>query len=316
MPASAPIGITTYVRLGHLREAISALKKNLLAKHSDLYIFSDAPRFGDEEKVEVIRKYVRSIDGFKTVNIIERETNDRVANSRGGLCELLEKYGRAIFLEEDIITAPGFLCFMNRALEVYANNDRIFSISGYSPPIKIPDNYRHDVYFLRRFNGWGFGTWKNRFDRIKYISQYEYERFKADKERVKEFVNGGGADMMRMLRKDACGEIDAGDVKAMYAQFLADQYTVYPVHSLVRNIGHDGTGVHCVNSNRFDVDLWEKVSGFVFVSNISPDNRIIKENLKFRNSYKNTVRRVAGRARRMGIRLYETLARYLAGKKY
>jgi hypothetical protein len=195
---------------------------------------------------------------------------------------LLDEFGRAIFLEEDIVTAPGFLTFMNEAIEYYKDNPRIFSISGYAPPIKIPENYRHDVYFLRRFNAWGFGTWKDRFSQIKYISPNDYEQFTADRKQVREFVNGGGADMLRMLKRDAYGETDAGDVKAMYAQFLSDQYTVYPVQSLVQNIGHDGTGEHCGVNDRFDVKLWGKMSGFEFITDIQHDRRILKENQKFR----------------------------------
>jgi hypothetical protein len=56
-----------------------------------------------------------------------------------------------------------------------------------------------------------------------------------------------------MLKAEAYGEIDAGDVKAMYAQFLSDQYTVYPTQSMVQNIGHDGTGTHCIKTDRFNV---------------------------------------------------------------
>ena len=99
-------------------------------------------------------------------------------------------------------------------------------------------------------------------------------------------MNGGGSDMMRMLRKDAYGEIDAGDIKAMYAQFLSDQYTVYPVRSLTQNIGHDGTGEHCGINEKFNVEMWDKATDFVFLDNIQSDERIIKENQKFRAFFK------------------------------
>ncbi|MGB5261607.1 MAG: sugar transferase, partial [Gammaproteobacteria bacterium] len=222
----APIGVSTYARPKHLRQAIEALKNNHLAAQSTLYVFSDAPRPGDEDRVAAVRNYLHTIDGFKEVNIVERETNGRVENSRGGLNWLLDNFGKVIFLAEDVVTAPGFLTYMNKALDIYEENERIFSVSGYSPPVKIPEDYRHDVFFLRRFNAWGFGTWKNRFDQVKYITPDEYERLVADKDQVRDFVNGGGADMLEMLSKDAYGKIDAGDVKAMYAQFLSNQYTV------------------------------------------------------------------------------------------
>jgi hypothetical protein len=282
MPGNlAPIGLSTYARLWHLQQTIAALQKNDLAGESELFVFSDAPRAGNEEKVESVRRYLRTIDGFKAVHIIERSENNRVANSRGGMGMLLDKYGKAIFLEEDIVTAPGFLRFMNQALDKYEHNERIFSVTGYCPPIPIPADYEHDLFFLRRFNGWGVGIWKDRFERVKYISPQEYEDFAARSDRVRLFVEGGGEDMMALMRVDAQGKIDAFDVKAMYAQFLSDQYTVYPSRSLTANIGLDGTGVHCGITSRFDVTLSQKKS-FSFPDVLTVDHRIVVANLKLR----------------------------------
>jgi hypothetical protein len=277
----APIGISTYSRLQLLKKTIEALQKNVLAEHSELFVFSDAPRSGDEKQVEAVRSYLRTITGFKEIHIFERKKNNRTANNRRGIRMLLNRFGKAIFLEEDIVTAPGFLTFMNQALNNYESNDRIFSVVGFCPPIKIPADYKHDVFFLRRFSGWGLGIWKNRFDHIKYITADEYEQFAANKQRVREFVKGGGEDMMVMLKADAYGEIDAGDVKAMYAQFISNQYTVYPTQSLVQNNGCDGTGTHCIKTDRFNVILSNKTT-FHFSDKIVPDSRIIKENLIFR----------------------------------
>ena len=127
----APIGVITYSRINHLKQTIGALQKNTLSKESEIYIFSDAPKKGDEKLVAKVRKYLHTIDGFKKVYIYERDTNSRTINTSSGIRTLVEKYGRMIFLEEDIVTAPGFLQFMNDALRYYKNDQRIFSISGY-----------------------------------------------------------------------------------------------------------------------------------------------------------------------------------------
>ena len=278
----APIGLSTYGRLQHLNETVEALQQNTLAAQSELFVFSDAPKPGDEGRVAAVRSYVHTIRGFKKVHIIERESNDRVANSRGGLKRLLDRYGKVVFLAEDIVTAPSFLTFMNEALFKYEENDRVFNISGYSPPINIPADYHHDVFFLRRISAWGFGIWKNRFAQLGYMTPEEFELFASNKTKVKEFVRAGGTDLMLMLKADAYGEIDAGDVKLMYAQFVSDQYSIYPVRSLVQNIGHDGTGVHCGTASKFDVSMSDK-SSFEFPDNVIVDRRIVKANYKFRS---------------------------------
>lgn len=305
----APIGISTYVRLQHLQRTIEALQKNILAPQSRLFVFSDAPRPGDEERVSAVRSYLRTVDGFKEIHIIERKINNRTANNRGGMRLLLRRFGKVIFLEEDVVTAPGFLTFMNQALDKYERNDRIFSIAGYCPPIKIPADYPHDVFLLRRCHASGLGIWKDRFDSIRYITADEYEQFAADKRRVREFVKGGGDDMMVMLRSDSYGKIDAGDVKAMYAQFLSNQYTVYPTQSLVQNIGYDDTGVHCGKTNRFNVKLSCKTT-FQFPDDIAVDQRIIKANHKFRagSSYP---RSLMLRIRELAAKALRTFKRYV-----
>lgn len=278
----APIGLSTYARPQHLQQTIEALQNNPLAPQSELYAFSDGPKPGDEERVAAVRSYLHTITGFKKVHIIERESNGRVANSRSGVQALLERFGKVIFLAEDIVTVPGFLTFMNEALNKYEGNDKVFSVSGYTPPIRIPENYNHDIFFLRRFSAWGFGIWKNRFDRLDYMTPDEYEQFATNKNKVKDFVMAGGMDLMVMLKDDAYGHIDAGDVKLMYAQYLSDQYTVYPTRSLVQNIGHDGTGTHCPKSNRFNVALCDKTT-FLFPDDVAVDPGIVKANRNFRS---------------------------------
>ena len=172
----APIGLSAYARLGHLKQNIAALKNNHTAAKSHLYIFSDGPKDGDHEKVSSVRNYLRKIEGFKKLELVERKQNDRIKNNRNGIKYLLDKYGKIIFLEEDIVTAPGFLDYMNNALNVYANDERIFSITGYTPPINASKYTNEDVFFLPRFNAWGFGIWKDRFQSIKYFDTDELRK--------------------------------------------------------------------------------------------------------------------------------------------
>ena len=276
----APIGLSTYSRLSHLKQTINALQKNTLAKETDLYVFSDAAKPGDELKVDAVRKYLDTINGFKNVHVLKRTQNSRVRNGRDGMYELLNKYGKCIYMEEDIVTAPGFLRFMNESLDFYEKDEKIFSVSGYAPPINIPADYSLDIFILRRACAWGMGIWYDSFKKIHYLDYAEVlERFSSNKE-VQE-LSKYGEDLLRMILLDAEGKIDAFDVKIFYYQFLNDKYTIYPRKSLVRNIGHDGSGVHCGRTNKFDVDLWDKLE-FEVNRDTKLDDRIVKSNYSFR----------------------------------
>lgn len=245
MSKLAPIGISTYCRLQHLMKTVDALKNNTLAPESDLYFFSDAPQSGDEHKVAKLREYLNQVEGFKSVTVFERQSNGRVENNRGGIRQLLDDYGHVIFMEEDVVTAPGFLEFVNGGLEFYKDDNRILSVGGFSPQ---GHNISTDLYFSPKFMGWGFGIWKKEFELIKYQPPFkEILKDVTTCERLREM----GDDMLHMTRQDAIGKIDALDVKACYIAAKLDMLNVLPAHSLVKNIGLDGTGLHCG-----DVDIY------------------------------------------------------------
>ena len=133
----SPIILFVYNRPWHTRKTIEALQKNLLADQSDLVIYSDAPkRNSDEQKVTEVRNLIKTVKGFKNLIINERKENYGLARSIiTGVTETIDKYGRVIVLEDDIITSKYFLKYMNEALEIHKSEDRVMHISGYMYPI-------------------------------------------------------------------------------------------------------------------------------------------------------------------------------------
>jgi hypothetical protein len=274
----APIGLTVYSRLAHLMTTIDALKENDLALESDLFVFSDGPRSGDEEIVASMREYLRTIEGFKSVTVTERSENSRIKNNRGGQRYLLEKYGKMIWMAEDIVPAPGFLRFLNEGLEFYKDHKDVLSITGYCLPLSIPDvELETDVFFLKRYNAWGCAIWKDRYDKIVDIDGQLLDR------RMVRKLCEAGDDIPGMVRMDLRGDINALDVRAMFWQNVYDYWTVYPKRSLVQNIGFDGSGVHCGVSDRFSHEnLWDKTSNFVFDDSPKANKSVLHENARFR----------------------------------
>ncbi|WP_029406900.1 hypothetical protein [Thiomicrorhabdus sp. Milos-T2] len=276
----APIGISVYSRLEHLKKTVESLQKNDLAKDSDIYFFSDAPKSGDEAKVANVRDYLKGVAGFRNITVFERTMNNRVVNNRSGMDDVLRICGKMIFLEEDIVTAPGFLRFMNDALDFYENDEGILSITGYCPPIRIINTYNKDFFVLPRNCAWGMGLYRRTLDVInRPIDKAEFEQVSRHKR-----MHVAGSDVMRMAQKEAVGSLQAGDVRCMYHQLLNSQYTVYPRYSLVQNIGHDGSGEHCGKSSKFHhMKLWGKTEGFVFEKKPKVNEQIRKANFKFRS---------------------------------
>jgi hypothetical protein len=284
----APIGLTVYSRLSHLKATMDALKANDLASQSDLFVFSDGPRDGDEEVVARMRQYLKTIGGFKSVTVTERSENSRLKNNREGQKYLLKKFGKMIWMAEDIVPARGFLRFLNEGLEFYKDHQNVLSITGYCPPLTIlDDELETDVFFLKRYSAWGMAIWKDRYDKISEIDGRLLNRKMTQKLRL------SGDDIPSMVKMDLRGEINALDVRGMFWQNFYDLYTVYPAKSLVQNIGHDGSGVHCGVSDRFEHEsLWDKTMDFTFDDHPKATKSILNENAMFRR--KSVLQRLYG----------------------
>lgn len=278
----APVLIFTYIRIDHLRKTISALQSNPLAKQTDLFVASDFQRTDAEAKeVSAVRDFLKSIVGFKSVTLLLRDRNLGAAeNCFSALNVIFVKFDCVILMEDDIVTAPGFLQFINDALKKYSANEKVFSVTGYCPPIEIPGTYQYDAFFFPRMSAWGCGITKEMFKSVREITPDEYDQFVSNKKLSEAFVKGG-EDLLVMLKDVAYGLLDAWDVRCMYTQFLNDQYTVYPSQSLVSNIGFDGTGIHCGKTDQFDVALSDRTE-FSFPDDIYVDQRIVKSNYQFR----------------------------------
>lgn len=255
MSSLAPIVLFVYNRPEHTKETIKALKENDLSNESELFIFSDAPRSEiDVENVNKVRKIVDNVQGFKKVTIVKAKNNKGLANSViGGVTEIINKYGKVIVLEDDLITSRDFLKYMNEALLFYNDKSHIWSISGYTPNFIAPRGYEWDVFAIPRACSWGWGTWKNRWNNIDWEVR-DYESFKNDSVAKKEF-NVGGNDMAPMLDDQMNGYINSWAIRWCYSQYKSNAYTIYPKKSFVKNVGTHGESTHGSLSMRFDTEI-------------------------------------------------------------
>lgn len=253
MKKLAPIVLFVYNRPMHTQRTVEALQKNYLAGDSELIIFSDGPK-SDAQAVAVceVRQYIRGIQGFRSVRIVERETNYGLARSIiDGVTSVLNEYGRIIVLEDDLVTSPYFLKFMNDALSIYEQDKRVFAISGFSPNIKIPPGFSDDVYLTHRSSSWGWATWRQEWSEVGWDDD-DYKKYVSNRLLMEQFGKKGGDDRPDLLLWQVSGKINSWAIKRGFTQFLLGKYTVYPVKTLVKNIGHDGSGVHCLNNPAFD----------------------------------------------------------------
>ncbi|MDO4742755.1 MAG: glycosyltransferase [bacterium] len=244
----APIVVFVYNRPDHAEKMFDSLSACNLAKHSELYIFSDGPKNSDSAQgVKQVRELINSErlkELFKSVEVIESEKNNGLANSViSGVDKVLKKYGRVIVVEDDCIVAPDFLDYMNAGLEFYEHNPKIWSLGGQTIVKDIPQHYQHDVMVLGRTCSCAWATWLDRWQKVDWQVS-DYSKFKRSFSRRKQF-NEFGADRSIMLDYQMHGLINSWAIRFCYAMFKNGMYTVYPTYSKVQNIGYDGSGTHC-----------------------------------------------------------------------
>ncbi|MFV5685827.1 sugar transferase [Flavobacterium sp. GB2R13] len=250
MQKLAPIVLFTYKRLDTLKQTVAGLQKNYLATDSDLYIFSDAAKGKqDADSVNAVREYIKSINGFKMVTIYESQFNKGLASSIiEGVSQILKIYESVIVLEDDLASTSNFLDFMNQTLTNYKDNEKVFSISGFSFNLQIEEKYVYDTYFLNRGWSWGWATWADRWNKTDWEIK-DYNQFVKNNKAQKAFAKGG-SDLNGMLKKQMNNNLDSWAIRWFYNQFKIRGLTVYPVESKILNEGFGINATHTKGSSR------------------------------------------------------------------
>lgn len=240
----APIALFVYNRLSHLKKTVDSLKANDLASRSDLFIFSDGPtNHAKTPPVRQVRQFIRSIHGFKSVTLVERERNWGLANSViAGVTQVCSDFRRVIVMEDDLLTAPDFLTFMNQALDRYESDPRIHSVSGFNFGLHVSDGYPYDALCFYRSSSLGWGTWKDRWEKADWTMS-DYESVRTDKQRQREF-NRGGEDLFHMLALQVNAKIDSWAIRWAYSHFHGDGLALLSTRPLVIHIGSDAEATH------------------------------------------------------------------------
>jgi hypothetical protein len=283
----APIVLFVYNRPFHTEQTLNALAANYLAHESALYIYADGPKDNASaealESIKQTRDLIKEKKWCKETVIVESKINKGLANSIiHGVTEVINKHSKAIVLEDDLVTHPFFLTYMNEYLNIYENDEQVISIHGFMYPvkkeIKLP-------FFLKGADCWGWATWKRGWDLFEPDAALLLDGL-LKKNLAKEFNFNNTYNYTSLLEEQIAGTIDSWAIRWYASAFLLNKLTLYPPVSLVHNIGFDGSGTHkdvieSKHSNNFNFKSFE-------LKKIAPvENRKAKEQIQafFRGKY-------------------------------
>jgi hypothetical protein len=252
----APVILFAYNRPEHTRLTLQSLKKNALAEDSGLFIYADGPKADADaeqrKKIEEVRSVAREDKWCGEVTIIESDENRGLAASViHGVTETVNKFGKVIVLEDDLVSDRFFLKFMNDALELYEKNENVIGATGYIYPVKqaLPE-----TFFLRGADCWGWATWKRGWDLLekdgrKLLLEIEKKNYTND------FDFFGSYPYTQMLRDQIEGKNNSWAILWYASAYLQNKLTLYPGESLIQNIGVDGSGTHSGVTDQFKIQL-------------------------------------------------------------
>ena len=272
----APIVLFVYNRPWHTEQTLEALLNNDYASDSELYIYADGPKPNasreQRKKINEVRRLIRKKQWCKSVYLIESEKNKGLTDSIfTGITEVIAKYGRVIILEDDIVTMPGFLKFMNDALELYKDDEQVMQISGFIYPGKFINS--ETTNFLRIMACWGWATWDRAWKYYNHNIDDHLIHFNT-KEQIKKFDIEGHGNFYWQLVANNSNEIYTWAVRWYASWLFVGGFCLYPAKSLVQNIGFDGTGENYIANQ---IDLNSSVIDKCYVYRIP-----IEENTKVR----------------------------------
>ena len=256
----APIALFTYNRPLHTNMCVVSLLKNPQAKDTDLFVFCDGWKNSrDREKVEETRRVARDIRGFKSVTVVEAKENRGLANSViAGVTDVVNRLGRVIVVEDDLVFSPYFLEFMNSALELFENDYRVGNVHGHLFKMRgLPD-----TFLISHADSWGWATWKRAWEKFEPSGE-KLLSILREKNLTKTFDFEGTYPFTRMLERQIAGQNNSWAIRWKASLLVNGMISVNAGKSLVANNGFDRTGTNCGGGELIPTELFEgKISCF------------------------------------------------------
>ena len=255
---TAPIVYFAYNRPEHTQKTLQVLSECRNAENSILYIYIDGPKEGASDQTLKNLNEVKIIAAQKEwcgkVHIIISEKNKGLFNSIvQGVTETVNKHGKVIVVEDDVLVFPGFLNYMNSALELYENTPEVMHISAFSRAEFAGLSPEASTYFFNQTSCWGWATWKRAWD--KFVPDpLALKKACAKKGNINYLNMDGTFEMFWGLKAIADGKFQSWNTLWQAVVFLNNGLCLHPSHSLVSNIGHDGSGTNCEPDEEFGIN--------------------------------------------------------------
>lgn len=238
-----PIAIFAYKRPSHFEQLLQSLSLCSRLDECEVNIFCDGAKGSFEQAVVEQSRQVAHYWALRIgATVILQKSNKGLARSIiDGVTELCGTHGRVIILEDDLVVHPAFLDYMLQALDAFHDAEQVYQVGGYMFPIAF--HAPHDAVLLPLTSTWGWATWDRAWRSCDWSAHGALEQLQnPDIER--RFNLDGSYPYSQMLRDRLAGKNESWGILWWWSVFCRDGLGLYPMNTLIRNNGHDGSGTH------------------------------------------------------------------------
>lgn len=239
----APVALFCFNRPDHLRRTIKSLQRCEGYAQHRIIVFGDAARTpADAGRVAATRSVAAELLGRDAELRFAEENRGLSRSIIDGVSEILQRHGRVIVVEDDLLLGKGFLRYLNNALSFYNDDPRVYQISGYA--FEVPTFAdRSESLLLPLTTTWGWATWSRAWRAFDPKAE-GWQQLARDRELRRRFNLDGAYDYAGMLENQMHGRLDSWGIRWYWSVFKAGGLSCFPPRSLVANLGLDGTGTH------------------------------------------------------------------------
>jgi hypothetical protein len=239
----APVVVFAYRRPDHLRNTLTSLMRCEGFEQSPVIVYCDGARDANEtDSVMATRELARGMLGDRAEYHFSEVNQGLSCSVIAGVSDTVDRFGRAIVVEDDLELSTSFLTFMNQALDRYAHDERVFQVSGYM--FEVPElKTTPSALFLPFTVSWGWATWKRAWDQFDPQAM-GWEALRTNKVLRRRFNLDGTYDYATMLMRQMAGLRDSWAVRWYWSVFKANGLVLFPPVSLVSNTGFDDSATH------------------------------------------------------------------------
>ena len=254
----APVVIFAYKRPEKLKDLITSLKKNSELKNTKIIFYVDKYKDESEKKnnlevIGIIKKHCENLN----FEIIHNSQNLGLKNNiLNGVDKSLNKYSKAIFLEDDLLVSNNFLNYMNKALNIYEKHKHVKHISGYNLPSFLGKN--NSSYFTPYMSCWGWATWSDRWNENDNFSNNLISNLSKNI-RLKFTIYGLEKDFESQLIRNQNKEIHTWAIYWFQHIFLSNGFCLNPKKTLVQNTGDDESSIHGTNTKLYNSRMNDEI---------------------------------------------------------